>query len=113
MYLYAPLSEVEPDAVQQLIKVAEAGIATGYVSAMPDVHLGTPSFRCMEANAEAMTRLRRTAERTHVELLLCRALQARGSRWVYSSANCSVLHTIHDMSYATSLFLRCQIAFLL
>jgi hypothetical protein len=108
VYLYAPLSEVEPDAVQQLIKVAEAGIATGYVSAMPDVHLGMPSFRCMEANAKAMTRLWRTAERTHVELLLCRALQARGSRWVYS-ANCSVLHTIHHMSCATSLFLRCQV----
>jgi RNA-splicing ligase RtcB len=42
VYLYAPLSDVEPDAVQQLIKVAEAGIATGYVSAMPDVHLGMP-----------------------------------------------------------------------
>jgi RNA-splicing ligase RtcB len=53
--LYAPLSEVEPDAVQQLIKVAKAGIATGYVSAMPDVHLGMHFTAWMRAVVSAVT----------------------------------------------------------
>jgi len=38
--LYAYPHEVEKDAIKQLINIAESGLAIGYVSAMPDVHLG-------------------------------------------------------------------------
>jgi len=38
--LYAYPHEVEKDAIKQLINIAESGLAVGYVSAMPDVHLG-------------------------------------------------------------------------
>lgn len=52
VYLYAPLDEVEPDAIQQLIKVAESPMAVGYLSAMPDVHLGP--CRCGMRSAEQL-----------------------------------------------------------
>lgn len=38
--LYAPRESVEPDAIKQLIHLAESPLPAGYVSAMPDVHLG-------------------------------------------------------------------------
>eukprot|EP00210_Caulerpa_lentillifera_P001218 g1174.t1 len=38
--LYAYPSEVEREAIKQLISIAESGLAVGFVSAMPDVHLG-------------------------------------------------------------------------
>ena len=42
MLLYIPKEEVEPDALKQLIAVAESPLPAGdsYVSAMPDCHLG-------------------------------------------------------------------------
>ena len=40
VYLYANRSEVEPEALQQLISLAESPLPVGYVSAMPDVHVG-------------------------------------------------------------------------
>eukprot|EP00898_Chlorokybus_atmophyticus_P005653 jgi/Chlat1/6089/Chrsp40S05682 len=40
VYLYTNPDEVEVAALAQLRMIAEAGIAEGYVSAMPDVHLG-------------------------------------------------------------------------
>ncbi|KAK9807265.1 hypothetical protein WJX73_005302 [Symbiochloris irregularis] len=40
VYLFAPKEEVEPEAIQQLIKLAESPMPVGFVSAMPDVHLG-------------------------------------------------------------------------
>ncbi|KAL0029316.1 hypothetical protein WJX79_009968 [Trebouxia sp. C0005] len=38
--LYAQKEEVEKDAIQQLVHLAESALPAGYVSAMPDVHLG-------------------------------------------------------------------------
>ncbi|KAL3162503.1 hypothetical protein ABBQ32_010163 [Trebouxia sp. C0010 RCD-2024] len=38
--LYAQKEEVEPDAIKQLVHLAESALPSGYVSAMPDVHLG-------------------------------------------------------------------------
>lgn len=38
--LYAPPEEVEREAIKQLIAVAESPLPVGFVSAMPDVHLG-------------------------------------------------------------------------
>ncbi|KAK9845266.1 hypothetical protein WJX81_001622 [Elliptochloris bilobata] len=40
--LYTPRSEIEPDALRQLVTVAESPLPAGdsYVAAMPDVHLG-------------------------------------------------------------------------
>eukprot|EP01026_Neomeris_dumetosa_P048294 TRINITY_DN4176_c0_g2_i1.p1 TRINITY_DN4176_c0_g2~~TRINITY_DN4176_c0_g2_i1.p1 ORF type:complete len:457 (-),score=60.61 TRINITY_DN4176_c0_g2_i1:348-1718(-) len=40
IYLYAPPEEVEKQALDQLTKLAETPLPVGYVSAMPDVHLG-------------------------------------------------------------------------
>ncbi|KAK9828760.1 hypothetical protein WJX72_001958 [[Myrmecia] bisecta] len=40
IYLYTKLEEVEPEALQQLIALAESPLPVGFVSAMPDVHLG-------------------------------------------------------------------------
>ena len=40
--LYMPRAEVEPDALKQLVAVAESPLPAGdsFVSAMPDCHLG-------------------------------------------------------------------------
>ncbi|EIE20289.1 UPF0027-domain-containing protein [Coccomyxa subellipsoidea C-169] len=38
--LYAKRSEVESEAIQQLIALAESPLPVGYVAAMPDVHVG-------------------------------------------------------------------------
>ncbi|GAB5365998.1 hypothetical protein AAMO2058_001106800 [Amorphochlora amoebiformis] len=38
--IFCDPSEVEPSALQQLKTVAESGLVTGHVAAMPDVHLG-------------------------------------------------------------------------
>lgn len=40
VYLYTQLEDVEPDALQQLVNMAESPLPVGFVSAMPDVHLG-------------------------------------------------------------------------
>lgn len=40
VYLYAHPDDVEPQAIEQLIKLANSPLPVGYVSAMPDVHLG-------------------------------------------------------------------------
>ncbi len=38
--LYAKRSEVESEAIQQLVALAESPLPVGYVAAMPDVHVG-------------------------------------------------------------------------
>lgn len=38
--LYAKRSEVEADAIKQLLALAESPLPVGYVAAMPDVHVG-------------------------------------------------------------------------
>ncbi|KAK9903997.1 hypothetical protein WJX75_002148 [Coccomyxa subellipsoidea] len=38
--LYAKRSEVEADAIKQLVALAESPLPVGYVAAMPDVHVG-------------------------------------------------------------------------
>lgn len=40
VYLYAPLEEVEEQARQQLISIAESPLPVDHVSAMPDIHMG-------------------------------------------------------------------------
>jgi len=38
--LYAPMNEVEDQALEQLISLAESPLPVGHVAAMPDVHMG-------------------------------------------------------------------------
>lgn len=38
--LYAPMNEVEEQALEQLISLAESPLPVGHVAAMPDVHMG-------------------------------------------------------------------------
>jgi len=40
VFLYAPLNEVEEQAKNQLISLAESPLPVGHVAAMPDVHMG-------------------------------------------------------------------------
>mmetsp|Transcript_496 Transcript_496/g.1474 ORF Transcript_496/g.1474 Transcript_496/m.1474 type:complete len:344 (+) Transcript_496:155-1186(+) len=40
IHLYADPADVESEALQQLHRVAESALPVGYISAMPDVHLG-------------------------------------------------------------------------
>eukprot|EP00522_Entomoneis_paludosa_P010610 CAMPEP_0172453520 /NCGR_PEP_ID=MMETSP1065-20121228/10802_1 /TAXON_ID=265537 /ORGANISM="Amphiprora paludosa, Strain CCMP125" /LENGTH=517 /DNA_ID=CAMNT_0013205703 /DNA_START=153 /DNA_END=1706 /DNA_ORIENTATION=+ len=40
IHLYTDINEVDPQALQQLRKLAESPLPVDYVSAMPDVHLG-------------------------------------------------------------------------
>ena len=38
--LYTQMETVEPDALEQLKRLASSSLPVGYVSAMPDTHLG-------------------------------------------------------------------------
>eukprot|EP00192_Tetraselmis_astigmatica_P005008 CAMPEP_0117648314 /NCGR_PEP_ID=MMETSP0804-20121206/330_1 /TAXON_ID=1074897 /ORGANISM="Tetraselmis astigmatica, Strain CCMP880" /LENGTH=434 /DNA_ID=CAMNT_0005453891 /DNA_START=273 /DNA_END=1578 /DNA_ORIENTATION=- len=40
IHLYTTPEEVEPEALEQLVRLAESPLPVGYVAAMPDVHLG-------------------------------------------------------------------------
>jgi len=40
VYLYTPRDEAEPQAIEQLIRLAESPIPVGHVSGMPDIHMG-------------------------------------------------------------------------
>lgn len=51
--LYAKRSEVETDAIQQLVALAESPLPVGYVAAMPDVHVGKGVTVC-STNCQAL-----------------------------------------------------------